>query len=193
MCLTALLSAQQTSDGAVCAAAAAVLCQVQNCSMKNVFINLAPSSTGALVPGSEMSQSFCREVGCFHSTENFLSLGCCTDECGPSAGCGAGAVSISGFVSSPTGCKETYPLCYMCLNVLIFVVRCFVEFILFFINMMPLILRTEQFSAATYLWAVCATEVLESKINIWFVTLGFLEVEGLGRADVTTLFGHLGV
>lgn len=58
--LTALLSAQQTSDGAVCAAA--VLCQVphrlQNCGMKNIFINLAPSSTGALVPGSEMSQSF---------------------------------------------------------------------------------------------------------------------------------------
>lgn len=82
LCLTALLSAQQTSDGAACAAA--VLCQVprrlQNCGMKNIFINLAPSTTGALVPGSEMSQSFCREEGCFHSTENFLSLECCTDE-----------------------------------------------------------------------------------------------------------------
>lgn len=74
MCLTALLSAQQTSDGAVCAAA--VLCQVpcrlQNCSMKNIFINLASSSTGALVPGSEMSQSFCREVGLFPRHRKFL-------------------------------------------------------------------------------------------------------------------------
>lgn len=75
MCLTALLSAQQTSDGAMCAA---VLCWVplrlQNWGMKNTFINLSPSSTGAVVPGSEMSLSFCREVGCFHSTENFLCL-----------------------------------------------------------------------------------------------------------------------
>lgn len=48
--------------------------------------------------------------------------------------------------------------------------------------MMPFILRTEQFSAAMYLWAVCAPELhgFESKISIWFVTLGFLEVEGLG-------------
>lgn len=85
MCLTAVLSAQQTSDGVVCAAA--VLC---NCGMKNIFIHLAPSSTGALVPGSEMSQSFCREVGCFHSTENFLSLECCTDECALLQGVGQG-------------------------------------------------------------------------------------------------------
>lgn len=47
--------------------------------------------------------------------------------------------------------------------------------------MMPFILRTEQFSAAMYLWAVCAPE-LESKITIWFVTLGFLE--GLGCLDI---------
>lgn len=96
MCLTALLSAQQTSDGAVCAAA--VLCQVprrlQDC---GIFINLAPSSTGALVPGSEMSQSFCREEGCFHSTENFLSLECCT-ECALLQGVGQGQLpSVRSF------------------------------------------------------------------------------------------------
>lgn len=109
MCLTALLSAQQTSDGAVCAAA--VLCQVprrlQNCGMKNIFINLAPSCIGALlVPGSEMSQSFCREVGCFHSTENFLSLECYTDECALLQGVGQEQFPSVGLFPPPRVVKK---------------------------------------------------------------------------------------